>query len=100
MVSCFEPNNQRRKRFQSIKDTAQNLFINPFTPNDLLCISNGSLATEAVKSDLLGALQKGKDAMQTFIDDRLDENAAIFPANKEDEIENLHRHEENQQSVS
>ena len=34
------------------------IVINPFSQNDLVCLSNGLLATEVVKSDMLGALDK------------------------------------------
>ena len=46
-------------------------FIDPLSQNDLLCISNGVLATGEVRDDLLGAREKGKAAMGTFIETRL-----------------------------
>ena len=42
-------------------------FIDPFSKNELLCLSNGMLATEKVHNDLLTAKEKGEESMETFI---------------------------------
>ena len=56
---------------QSVLEVINNIFINPFSDNDLLCISNGLVATDEVKYDLLTAREKGIKAMVTFHESRL-----------------------------
>ena len=51
----------------SVINIFENVFINPFSQNKLLCISNGLVATEDVKKDLLQAKERGKAAMEVFI---------------------------------
>ena len=46
-------------------------FIDPLSQNNLVCISNGALATGKVRDDLLGAREKGEAAMETFIETSL-----------------------------
>ena len=48
------------KDVQVVIDTFQDLFIDPFSNSDLLCVSNGLLAKDEVKEDLLKAHQKGR----------------------------------------
>ena len=55
----------------SVNNIFENVFINPFSQNNLLCISNGLVATEDVKKDLLQAKERGKAAMEVFIESRL-----------------------------
>ena len=43
-------------------------FIDPLSQNNLVCISNGVLATGKVRDDLLGVRAKGEAAMETFIE--------------------------------
>ena len=52
-------------------------FIDPFSKNELLCLSNGMLATEKVRNDLLTAKEKGEESMETFIKNRLLEDAKM-----------------------
>ena len=63
------------KDVKAILDILSNIFIEPLSENPLLCISSGLLATDEVASDIRHALSTGYDAMQTFIDERLLENA-------------------------
>ena len=49
----------------------QDTFINPFSDNPVLCISNGMVALEDVSHDLMNAQQKGQSAMETFTKERL-----------------------------
>ena len=55
----------------SVINIFENVIINPFSQNNLLCISNGLVATEDVKKDLLQAKERGKAAMEVFIESRL-----------------------------
>lgn len=48
-----------------------NLFVQPFSDNPLLCISNGMVAPAQVCEDVKDTFQKGKEAMETFINDYL-----------------------------
>ena len=59
------------KDVQHLIEVLTETFIDPFSSNDLLCISNGVLATEEVRDDLLTAKTKGEEKMQTFINNRL-----------------------------
>ena len=52
-----------------------NTFINPFSDSPLLCISNGMLASDEVKNDLLNTKEMGQEAMIKFKEDRLSANA-------------------------
>ena len=54
-------------------EVAQTLFIHPFSRNNLICISNGLMATEDVRKDLISEKQKGKQAMEEFVDKHLGE---------------------------
>ena len=54
-------------------DTIFTTFINPLSPQPLLSISNGVLATDKVSSDMLLAKAFVKAAMDEFIRDRLSE---------------------------
>ena len=56
---------------QSVLEVVNNVFINPFSDNDLLCISNSLVATDEVKYDLLTAREKGIKAMAIFHESRL-----------------------------
>ena len=40
---------------QAIVDVMQTLFVSPFSISELVCISNGMIATKEVKDDLLSA---------------------------------------------
>ena len=51
---------------------AQTMFVNPFSHN-LICISNGLVATEDVRKDLISAEQRGKQTMEEFVDKHLGE---------------------------
>ena len=75
------------------------LVIHLASQNVLVCISNGLLATEVVKSDMLGAVKKGGTAMETFAKERLGEHASVDffqPIIKK----NLQQHEKNCQICS
>ena len=56
-----------------ILETISTAFINPLSPQPLLSISNGVLATDKVSSDMLLAKAFVKAAMDEFIRDRLSE---------------------------
>ena len=58
------------KDIQSVSDPFLTAFTNS-SKFDLISVSNGLLATEEVKNDLLNALQKGAEAMNSFIEDRV-----------------------------
>ena len=62
---------------QAIIDVAKNVFINPFSRSSLISISNGMVATENVREDLLNAKEKGMEAMEEFITSRLTENPEV-----------------------
>ena len=55
----------------TIIQTLLESFIDQLSQNDLVCISNGVLATGKVRDDLIGAREKGEAAMETFIETRL-----------------------------
>ena len=59
------------KDVSAVINIFENIFINPFSQNQLLCISNGLVATQDVKKDLLGANERGKAAMEKFVQSRL-----------------------------
>ena len=52
-------------------------FINPFTDSHLVCILNGLVATGEVYESLMNAKTHGKNAMTTFLKERLEERATI-----------------------
>ena len=54
------------KDIQSVTDPFLPAFTD-FSKFDLISVSQGLLATEEVKNDLLNALQKGAEAMNSFI---------------------------------
>jgi hypothetical protein len=61
------------KGVQSLTDTLENNWINPFAAqNDLACLSTGSVAPEDIREDLLSAKGKGEDAYTTFRKTRLE----------------------------
>ena len=62
---------------QVIIDAAQTLFVSPFSKSELLCISNGMIATKDVKDDLLSTEEKGRAAMTKFLENRFVENAEV-----------------------
>ena len=66
---------QNERDSQAIIDVAQMLFFSPFSKSELVCISNGMIATKVVKWDLLSAEQTGRGAMKEFVESLLDENA-------------------------
>ena len=74
-----------------IMDVAQTLFVHPFSHNDLICISNGLVATEDVKKDLITAEQKGKQAMKDFVVLR---RTGILYHNQEDEAKDIQQFKE------
>ena len=52
---------------------------NPFeTTDDLVSLSSGSIASSALKEDLLKAEEKGKSALVSFVQDRLTSSAVGF----------------------
>ena len=52
---------------------------NPFeTADDLVSLSSGSIASSALKEDLLKAEEKGKSALVSFVQDRLTSSAVGF----------------------
>ena len=74
-----------------ILETISTTFINPLSPQPLLFISNGVLATDKVSSDMLPAKVFGKAAMDEFIRDRLSEKKIqFFLSNKEEKVGDLH----------
>ena len=60
---------------QAVINVAKNVFINPFLQSCLISISNGMVANDAVRDDLLSAKEKGIKAMEEFITSRLSENS-------------------------
>lgn len=50
-------------------------FINPFSDNPLLSISNGMVASSDVEADLMNAKEKGRVAMEKFFQERLSDTA-------------------------
>ena len=56
---------------QKILEIISTTFIDPLSPQPLLSISNGVLATDKVSKDTLSAKAIGKTAMDEFIRDRL-----------------------------
>ena len=68
---------QDEQDIQAITDVAQTFFVSPFSKSELVCISNGMIATKEIKDDLLSAEEKGRAAMKEFIESRLAENAEV-----------------------
>ena len=64
---------QVERDIQAIIDVK--LFVSPFSKRELVCISNGMIATKEVKDDFLSAEEKGRAAMKEFVESRLAENA-------------------------
>ena len=56
---------------QSVVDLLKYTFINPAEESSLISLSSGIIPTEAIRRDLENAYDKGKSAMDTFIDLRL-----------------------------
>ena len=56
---------------QSVVDLLKYTFINPAEESSLIGLSSGIIPTEAIRRDLENAYDKGKSAMDTFIDLRL-----------------------------
>ena len=52
-------------------------FIHPFSNSELVCISNGPLASTDVTENLLNAQKHGAEAMKNFMVDRLEEGAPV-----------------------
>ena len=52
--------------------------ISQWTADDLVSLSSGSIASSALKEDLLKAEQKGKSALVSFVRDRLTSSAVGF----------------------
>ena len=59
-------------------ETILTTLIDPLSPQPLLSISNGLLATDKVSCDMLSAKAFGKAAMDEFIRDRLSEKKIVF----------------------
>ena len=53
---------------QSVMDLLKYTFINPAEESSLISLSVGIIPTEAIRRDLENAYDKGKSAMDTFID--------------------------------
>lgn len=53
-------------------------WINPFEASELIVLSSGRVADENVKQDLLTAKEKGRQAFQTFVNERLVTNTKGF----------------------
>ena len=53
---------------QSVVDLLKYTFINPAEESSLISLSSGIIPTEAIRRDLENAYDKGKSAMDTFID--------------------------------
>ena len=62
---------------QNIINVLQEIFINPFSDSDLICISNGLATTDIVRDNLLNAVDYGKSAMQMFGKYLLEEGATV-----------------------
>ena len=60
---------------QSLLTTLTTLFINPFSSQPLLSFSTGILATDDVSHDMATAKERGKIAMDVFVDQRLSPEA-------------------------
>ena len=85
-----------------ILDIIFTTFIDPLSPQPLLSISNGVLATEKVSSNMLLLKAFGKATMDVFIGDRLSEKRihccccccccffVFFLYNKEEKVGDLH----------
>ena len=56
---------------QSVVDLLKYTFINPAEESSLISLSSGIIPTEAIRRDLENVYDKGKSAMDTFIDLRL-----------------------------
>ena len=59
----------------SLVSLLQDTFINPFSDNPVLCISNGMVASDEISKDLLNAKDKGRISMETFTNERLSSTA-------------------------
>ena len=59
-------------------ETILTTLIDPLSPQPLLSISNGLLATDKVSCDMLSAKAFGKAAKDEFIRDRLSEKKIVF----------------------
>ena len=61
---------------QSVLYVFENTFSNPFTSTDLISLSTGKSATPVISNDLINAKTKGKEAMESFVNERFPENNA------------------------
>ena len=52
----------------------ENTFSSPFTGTDLISLSTGKSATPVISNDLINAKTKGKEAMESFVNERLPAN--------------------------
>ena len=59
---------------QSVIYVLENTFSNPFTGTDLISLSTGKSATPVISNDLINANAKGKEAMESFVNERLSAN--------------------------
>ena len=59
---------------QSVLYVFENTFSNPFTSTDLISLSTGKSATPVISNDLINAKTKGKEAMESFVNERLPAN--------------------------
>ena len=66
---------QDENAVKSLIDILTNTLLNPFSDNPLLCISNGMLASDEVKNDLLNPKEMGQEALIKFKEDRLSASA-------------------------
>ena len=62
----------------SILSVIEECFIDPFSENPLLSISNGILATEKLVSDSFNDFKLGTERMDTFIKERCIEKSKDF----------------------
>ena len=56
---------------QSVMDLLKYTFINPAEESSLISLSSGIIPTDTIRRDLENAYDKGKSAVDTFIDLRL-----------------------------
>ena len=67
-----------QKDVQTVKDTIDSMFINPFEECDLISLTSGIAPTEEVTDQLLDAEMLGENAFVKFQQERLESNEVDF----------------------
>ncbi len=69
-----------QKDVKTVKDTMDDMFVNPFEEGELISLTSGVAPTEEIANQLLDAEMLGENALVKFQQERLDSNEVDFYA--------------------